>query len=86
MKAGSIVVIAPLNTSAPECSTTDSGAIRHVLASVVAYIARMKWVCWMPLGRPVVPDVYISVRRSPASTRATGAAALAPATSVPNAR
>jgi len=33
MKAGNIVVIAPLNTSAPECSTTDSGAIRQALAS-----------------------------------------------------
>ena len=28
MNAGYIVVIAPLNTSAPECSTTDSGAMR----------------------------------------------------------
>ena len=76
MNAGNIVVIAPLNTSAPECSTTDSGAIRQALAIVVAYIARMKCVCWMPLGSPVVPDVYISVSRSPASTCATGGAAL----------
>src|SRR6266542_4215198 len=66
MNDGNIVVIAPLKTIAPECSTTDSGAIRHAFAIVVAYIARMKCVCWMPFGRPVVPDVYISVSRSSA--------------------
>ena len=86
MNAGNIVTIAPLNTIAPECSTTDSGAIRHAFAIVVAYIARMKCVCWMPFGRPVVPDVYMSVRRSPASTCATGAASLASACSRPYAR
>ncbi len=86
MNAGYIVVIAPLNTIAPECSTTDSGAMRHELAMVVAYIARMKCVCWMPFGRPVVPDVYMSVSRSPPSTVATGSAGDAAAVSVPNAR
>ncbi len=83
MNAGSIVVIAPLNTSAPACRTTDSGAIRHEAPHSAAYIARMKCVCWMPFGRPVVPDVYISVHRSPASTCARGAAASAAATSAP---
>ena len=29
--------MAPLNTSAPECSTTDSGRIRQAFAIVVAY-------------------------------------------------
>ena len=38
--------------------------MRHALA-LAAYIARMKCVCWMPFGAPVVPDVYISVHRSP---------------------
>ena len=83
MNAGNIVTIAPLNTSAPECSTTDSGAMRHALAIVVAYIARMKCVWQMPLGSPVVPDVYISVSRSPDSTGATGADSAAAASSVP---
>ena len=55
MNAGSIVTIAPLKTRAPECSTTDSGAMRQALAIVVAYMARMKCVCWMPFGKPVVP-------------------------------
>jgi hypothetical protein len=41
-----------LNTIAPECSTTDSGVIRHALAMVVAYMARMKCVCWIPFGNP----------------------------------
>ena len=85
MNAGSIVVIAPLNTIEPECRTTDSGAIRQELA-LAAYIARMKCVCWMPFGAPVVPDVYISVQRSPASTRTPGSASLASAISVPKAR
>ena len=86
MNAGYIVTIAPLNTSAPECRTTDSGAIRHALAIVVAYIARMKCVCWMPFGRPVVPDVYMSVSRSDASTAAAGSVAGAAACSGPYAR
>ena len=71
VNAGSIVVIAPLNTIEPECSTTDSGAIRHV-PILAAYIARMKCVCWMPFGMPVVPDVYMSVQRSPGSTTHAG--------------
>ena len=86
MNAGNIVSIAPLNTIAPECSTIDSGAIRHELANIVAYIARMKCVCWMPFGCPVVPDEYISVSRSPDSTCAAGAVSLAQACSGPNAR
>ncbi len=85
MNAGSIVVIAPLNTMAPECSTTDSGAIRQTLA-IAEYMARMKCVCWMPFGSPVVPEVYISVQRSPAETSTPGSASLAAAVSGPNAR
>ena len=83
--AGSIVVIAPLNTIEPECRTTDSGVIRHV-PDLPAYIERMKCVCWMPFGMPVVPEVYISVHRSPGSTTTPGSASLAPASSGPSAR
>ena len=87
MNAGSIVVIAPLNTIAPECSTTDSGAIRQRCAIVAAYIARMKCVCWMPFGSPVVPDVYMSVSRSPALDGARRARRRSPRRcSGPNAR
>ena len=72
MNAGSIVTIAPLNTSEPACSTTDSGVIRHALAISVAYIARMKCVCTMPFGSPVVPLVYMMVITSSALTGVTG--------------
>ncbi len=86
MNSGSMVTIAPLNTSAPECSTTDSGAMRQALAIVVAYMARMKCVCWMPFGSPVVPEVYMRVSRSPESTSADGSASSLSASSAPNAR
>jgi hypothetical protein len=72
-----------LNTSAPVCRTTLSGAIRHAVAISDAYIARMKWVCMMPLGRPVVPLVYMTVRRSSASTSTSGCAPDAAAISSP---
>ena len=85
MNAGIIVVIAPLNTIEPECSTTDSGTMRQEFA-LAAYIARMKCVCWMPLGVPVVPDVYISVHRSPGSTAMPGSPSLASAINGASAR
>jgi len=82
MNAGNIVTIAPLNTIAPECSTTDSGAMRQAFDSSAAYIARMKCVWQMPFGIPVVPLVYITVSRSPASTCAHGGASEAASRSV----
>jgi hypothetical protein len=86
MNAGSSVTIAPLNTSAPECSITDSGFIRHALAIVVAYIARMKCVCWMPFGNPVVPLVYMIVSRSSPPTTVSSADPGALATQAPKSR
>ena len=74
MNAGSIVVIAPLNTIAPACSTTEDGVIRQLDASVSAYIARMKCVWQMPFGSPVVPLVYMIVARSSADTATPGGA------------
>ena len=59
--------------------------MRHVPIRA-AYIARMKCVCWMPFGMPVVPEVYMSVHRSPGWTATPGSASLAPASSGPRAR
>ena len=84
--AGNSVTIAPLNTIEPVCRTTDSGVIRQALAIVVAYIARMKCVCGMPFGNPVVPEVYIRVRMSSASTSAAGGASSALPCSGPKAK
>src|SRR5262245_23722721 len=49
-----------------------SGDIRQLADISPAYIARMKCVCMMPLGRPVVPLVYMMVMRSPAWTSIIG--------------
>jgi hypothetical protein len=66
---------------APVCRTILSGDIRQLADISPAYIARMKCVCMMPLGRPVVPLVYMMVMRSPASTSFIGSVTLAAAQS-----
>ena len=40
-KLGSMVTKAPLNTSAPECSTVLSGVMRQLLAKRAAYMHRI---------------------------------------------
>jgi hypothetical protein len=53
-----------------------SGDIRQLADSNPAYMARMKCVCMIPLGKPVVPLVYMMVMRSPASTSFMGSVTL----------
>jgi len=50
-----------------------SATIATIIAISVAYIARMKCVCSMPFGKPVVPLVYMIVIRSSPPTSATTA-------------
>ena len=71
-KAGIRVTKAPLNTMAPVCSTTDSGVMRQAAPSVSAYMLRTRWLCMMPLGSPVVPEVYMMLNRSSGPTSAVG--------------
>ena len=75
-----MVTNAPLKTMAPACITTDSGVMRQADAIVRAYIARMKCVCWMPLGAPVVPLVYMMLKSASCGTRTATGSGRAPAT------
>ena len=56
--------MAPLKTMAPACRATLSGVMRQAWANNVQYMARTKWVCTMPLGRPVVPEEYMMLNTS----------------------
>ncbi len=84
MKQGNIVTMAPLKTIAPECRTTDSG--RHPPGGGKQQcVHRADEVgVQMPFGSPVVPLLYITVRRSPASTRTSGRVAAARSQSASN--
>ena len=70
--AGISVTNAPLNASEPECMTTLSGWIRNELAKPVAYASRIRCVCTIPFGSPVVPELYRIVSGWSSGSRGAG--------------